>query len=106
VKDTTSQHVELTRSIDRWLQQIDVGGPDAAADSAVDLADILHAAADVRSLLTELLATNPNAPSQASQALQLASNIEVQLFTELKAHLDNLEQAWPKVLERLDSLSA
>jgi hypothetical protein len=84
---------------------MDVGGPDAAAESAVDLADILHAAADVRALLTELLATDPVIPSQADRALQVAANIEVQLFSELKAHLESLERAWPRVLERLDSLS-
>lgn len=102
----TSERVELTRAIDRWLQVVGVAGEGAAAESAVDLADILLAAADVRALLTELLSIDPRTPSEADRALQIAANIEVQLFTELKGHLEELEAAWPRVLERISSLSS
>ncbi len=104
--DTAKDHVDLVDAIDRWLQMIDPGNPAAAADSAVDLADLLHAAADVRALLADLMAIDPRNASKADEALQIAANIEVQLFTELRGHLESLQESWPRIMERLSSLGS
>ena len=96
------QHVELTRSIDNWLRKIGLRDDETVAQAAVDLADLLHAAADVREMLERLKTLDTSGSKGADEALQLAANIEVQLFTEIKAHLESLERSWPLVLRQLD----
>jgi len=99
---TKVSHVEHTRSIDAWLKKVGLRDEDTVAQAAVDLADLLHAAADVRDLLAQLMAKDLKNQKAADEALQLAANIEVQLFTELKGHLESLQQIWPKVLQELE----
>lgn len=99
---TNVQHVEFTRSIDTWLRAIGLRDDETVAEAAVDLADLLHAATDVREMLERLKTVDTSTPEGADQALQLAANIEVQLFTEIKTHLGSLERSWPLVLQQLD----
>lgn len=100
-----SEHLEFTRSIDAFLSRIGVGSADERADLAVDLADTLYAARDVERMLSELLDVDPESPSQVDRALELTANIEVQLFTELKDHLLDLQQSWPILFEKLGAIA-
>jgi hypothetical protein len=72
---------------------------------AADLADIVYAAAYVRQLANQLLDSDLNKASDADRALQAAASIEVELFTELKHHLECLEESWPALLDRLEELT-
>lgn len=99
---TRVPHVEYTKSIDAWLKKVGLRDEDTVAQAAVDLADLLHAASDVRDLLGQLMAKDLKNQKEADEALQLAVNIEIQLFSELKDHLESLHQTWPKVLRELE----
>jgi hypothetical protein len=98
--------VALTKSIADWVAAVGIADPTLKADLSVDLADILAAARQVERDVEVLLRLPPATTSGAEQALALATNIEVQLFTELSSHLNSLRRAWPKLLERLDAISA
>lgn len=99
---TKVPHVEYTKSIDAWLRRVGLRDEDTVAQAAVDIADLLHAASDVRDLLGQLMAQDLKNQKAADEALQLAVNIEIQLFSELKDHLESLQQAWPKVVQELE----
>lgn len=101
MSEDISEHLALTRAIDSWVQRLSEGDQELAADVAVDLADLLHAAAAVRRELDHLLIADLGDPQGSDAALQSAANIAVQLFTELKQHLESLEQRWPQVEEAL-----
>jgi len=100
--DRTQQHLQLVRSICEWVEKIGLQDEQFASSVAVDLADLLYAASEVRGLLERLLATDLNAGTGLDEALQLAASIEVELFHELKPHLEDLERNWERVLEQLD----
>ncbi len=102
---SVTQHLELTSAIDSWLHQIRASDDDFIAQVSVDLADILRAAEDVRAELDKLLTGKLTDAQSADEALQGAANIEVQLFTELKHHLESLEPLWPTVMDALERLS-
>ncbi|HEX8850743.1 MAG TPA: hypothetical protein VF761_14530 [Gemmatimonadaceae bacterium] len=101
MQNSVTQHIELTRAIDAWVQGLRSGDEDFAAQVSVDLADLLHAAGAVRTELQKLLSADLADPSSADDALQSAANIEVQLFTELKEHLESLAVLWPRVQDAL-----
>lgn len=96
-------HRNLVRAIDQWVINLGPESTDSAPQIAVDLADILRASDKVRALVGELIAIRLSGPQGAGRALEVAGFIEVQLFTELKGHLENLEVLWPDILERLDT---
>ena|SRR5437660_5546673 len=99
-------HVALTRRIDSWLRSVLVtGSDDVAGEIAVDLADIVHASSEFRNLLERLVAAKLTSSVQADAALQLAADIQVQLFTEINHHLHSLERLWPVVLRRLGEMT-
>ncbi len=105
MSDRATETVALTKSIADWLVAIDITEPALRADISVDLADILAAARQVESDVHLLLERRPIAGTMADDALAVATNIEVQLFTELSSHLDSLRRAWPRLLQRLDALT-
>ena len=98
------ENVALTQSLEDWLRKLALD-EEVIADLAVDTADIVAAAEAVKALTDSMMKTNPSKPTEAETALSAAAKIEVQLFTELKSHLETLERAWPRLLERLDALS-
>jgi len=100
--ESTEQHVKLIRSINDWVKRVDPQDERVAGGVAVDLADLLRAASKARGLLERLLATDLNAEDGLDEALELAVEIEVWLFHELKPHLENLERNWERVLAQLD----
>jgi len=102
--ENVEETVALTRALGEWLRKVGVQNDEQRADVAVDLADILAAAGQVRTDVRRLLALDPSKAEEADAALTLAANIEVQLFTELKGHLQTLEEAWPDLLGRLEDL--
>jgi hypothetical protein len=98
---TTAQDtVRLTHTIREWLASLDFKA-EARASIAVDLADVLAAARSAERCVEELLSLDPSKPDQADRAVKVAADVEVQLFTELKTHLESLRRSWPAVLERL-----
>jgi hypothetical protein len=99
---TAEDTVNLTREIDRWLLGVGINEEGARADLAVDLADILAAAQRVESDLRSLLSLVAPSGKEADEALALAADIEVQLFTEAQSHMKTLQKAWPYLLQRLE----
>lgn len=99
------QNVNLTRRLREWLSRTGLKHEGTQAGIAVDAADIVAAAEQVNGLLEAMMRTNPESPGGADEALTAAAEIEVQLFTELRSHLETLEEAWPKLLECLDTAS-
>jgi hypothetical protein len=85
------------RRIDGWLADVGIPDEDTRGDIAVDLADILAASQRVQELLEDLIVGG--SAMSADDALDKASEIEVQLFTELASHLDTLQKAWPVLLD-------
>jgi len=72
---------------------------------AVDFADLLIAARSVERALTELITLDAENPQQADVALALAGKMAAQLFTELRGHLDSLENNWEQFEDRLEELA-
>jgi hypothetical protein len=97
-------NVALTESLTKWLRRVGLEDK-AVAEAAVDTADIIAAADQVKALVERMTECDPATALGADQALTAASEIEVQLFTELKSHLETLEDVWTLLLERLDALS-
>ena len=102
--DRNAEHVEFARSLEARFRAAGVESG-TTADMATDLADIVFAAAHVRRLADQLLEGDLNKASEADRAFQAAASIEVELFTELKHHLECLEQSWPGLLDRLEALT-
>lgn len=96
--------VALTQRLGEWLRKLTLE-EEVIADLAVDTADIIAAAEAVKELTDSMMKTDLSEPTEADAALSAATEIEVQLFTELKSHLETLERAWPRLLECLDTLS-
>lgn len=99
------QNVDLTRRLREWLNRAGIDEERTQSAVAVDAADIVAAGEKVAELLETMMRADPESPDGADRALTAATEIEVQLFTELKSHLQTLQKAWPKVLERLDAAS-
>jgi hypothetical protein len=102
--DRNAEHVAFARSLEARFQAAGVESG-TTADMAADLADIVYAAAYVRRLADQLLEGDLNNVSDAERVFQAAARIEVELFTELKHHLECLEQSWPALLDRLEVLT-
>lgn len=98
--------VALTKTIANWLVGVDVADAKVRAEISVDLADIIAAASQVEADVKALVHRHPASAADVDKALALATNIEVQLFTELSSHLDSLRRAWPTLLERLDAMAS
>jgi hypothetical protein len=96
---TSAEHRSRVGEIDRWLVEMGVDDPNKRGDIAVDLADILAASGRTSELLTELLAAGSSMSAQDS--LDKASEIEVQLFTEMANHLDALRGRWSALVDHL-----
>lgn len=93
--------VQLTHRIDRWLLSAGVTSARRRSGMAVDLADLLAAAAESERGLNRLLRTTPSTPTGADRALSIAAEMEAWLFTELEDHLRSLEREWAKLLPLL-----
>lgn len=98
------ENVALTQRFENWLRRLALEDK-LVSELAVDTADIVAAAEAVKKLLLSMMRKDPAVPPESDAALSAAAEIEVQLFTELKSHLETLERAWPSLLERLDALS-
>lgn len=100
-RPSTAQHLERTKAIGRWLQVV---APDdkRLQDAAADLADIIYAAADVSELVNDLIKADCSTEDGRWRAAQLATDVLVQLESEIKPHLDSVLPPWRKLLERLD----
>lgn len=93
-----TEHREFVRQLSAWLSSVGLTDADERAEVAVDLADLLRAAEAVRQQLSKLLLPQ-HADVESDDTLQAVANIEVQLFTELKWHLESLETRWQLVVE-------
>jgi hypothetical protein len=98
-RPSAAEHIAFVSEIDDWLARAGVDDPDRRATLAVGLADSLRAADHVREDLRDSLRLDPSDPAQADQALSHVANIHVQLFTELKHHLLEMEDIWEEALE-------
>lgn len=99
-RPTTAAHVERARAITKWLAAA-APGDSQLPDAGADLADLIYSAADIADLLEELIACDPNTTSGREGAAHLASNILVQLESELKFHTDSVLPLWSRFVERL-----
>jgi hypothetical protein len=97
--------IRLTSRIDRWLLSAGIRSARQRSSMAVDLADLLAAAAESRKGLNRLLKTNPSTADGAERALVIAAEMEAWMFTELKEHLRSLEQSWTKLLPFVEKKS-
>jgi hypothetical protein len=104
MQDNSDKHVELVRSLESFFRAIGFDS-EGTTDVATDLADILYAATDAHRLVDGMLAADIENADDAKGLLQMAADIDVQLFTELKDHLESLEQAWPGVLDAVERLA-
>lgn len=100
-----AQTVALTNTIAEWLVEIGISDAKERAELSVDIADIIAAAHQVEADVVRLTRHPPGTKSGATEALELATNIEVQLFTEMSSHLDSLRRVWPRLLARLDGMA-
>lgn len=106
MKTSLEGNVELTQRLREWLDRVGIDAKADQASIAVDAADIVAASEKVAALLEVMIEADARSPTGADEALTVAAEIEVQLFTELKSHLRSLEKLWPKVLEKLDSVAS
>jgi thioredoxin-like negative regulator of GroEL len=91
--------------VDAWLTRAEVADAEDVAQMAVDLADLLHAAARAREALNELIRIMGTSQAERDRELKLVATIDVQLFTELRGHLESLRAAWPAVVKRVGRLA-
>lgn len=96
-----AETVALTHKISAWTRSAGL----SHVHVSVDLADIVAAASYAEQALQEMLALDVNDPAQAAEALDRLGQIHAWLFTELKVHLEQLEQKWPDLEERLAALA-
>lgn len=94
-------NVALTGRITAWLKAAGV----KRSDMAVDIADIIFAARDVAALIEKMIELNPQASDEADRAGAYLGMMHAVLFTEMKHHLEELEDGWPELEDRLEELS-
>jgi len=92
--------VARTREIARWLGTVG----SVPTEMAVDFADLLSAARVVDEMLVKLVQLDVRNAEQADEALRLLGTMSAQLFTELRGHLDSLEEEWDVLEQRVDEL--
>jgi hypothetical protein len=90
-----STNVRFAGELREWMAQ--AGVPDGAtqADLAVGFADIIFAAGQAEAALRLLLQTDPRSPEGADRALTHLGYLNALFLSEIKGHLEDLEQAWP-----------
>jgi hypothetical protein len=84
------QAAHLASQLSAWLRVLGIEDTDAA----VDLAYSIAAAKKIDRLVARLLALRPEYPEDAHLALGVTGELYDWLFTELRWHLDQLEQNW------------
>jgi hypothetical protein len=94
-------NVALTGRITAWLKAAGV----KRSDMAVDIADIIFAARNVAALVEKMIELNPQDSDEADRAGEYLGMMQAALFTEMKHHLKDLEDAWPELEDRLEELS-
>src|SRR5690242_10887689 len=92
--------VARTREIARWLGTVGA----VPTEMAVDFADLLSAARVVDEMLVKLVQLDVRNAEQADEALRLLGSMSAQPFTELRGHLDSLEEEWDALEQRVDEL--
>ena len=92
--------VARTREIARWLGTVGA----VPTEMAVDFADLLSAARVVDEMLVKLVQLDVRNAERADEALRLLGSMSAQLFTELRGHLDSLEEEWDALEQRVDEL--
>lgn len=98
---SVTENVALARRLTTWLRAAGV----KHSEMAVDIADIIFAARDVAQSIEDMLVLQPNQPHEADKALEYVGKLRALLFSELKPHIEDLEQTWPELEQRLDKLS-
>jgi hypothetical protein len=100
--DNNATHAEqnsaLAMRISKWLSRFDL----PSASIPVDISDMLFAATSAERAVRSLLELDIREPGATEKALTLSAHISVQLFTELKGHLDSLESVWGEFEAALD----
>jgi hypothetical protein len=97
-----TSHLRLVRRLNRWFERAGVSSGKARAHLTIDLADSLYAAAQIKRLVDEMLASDPSTRRGSDRALKQAGRIDALAFTELKHHIASLQRTWePKLMERL-----
>jgi hypothetical protein len=96
-----AENVALAGRLSEWLRAAGV----THTEMAVDLADIISAAKYAESALMEMLKLDVSNRTDADEALGRLGQLHTWLFTEMKHHLEELEQAWPELETRLVALA-
>ncbi|MET0395796.1 MAG: hypothetical protein ABW277_03120 [Longimicrobiaceae bacterium] len=99
--DHVAATLDLTNRLTSWLRSAGVKD----SEMAVDFADILSAARHIEEILTQLLTVEPTRPEGADEALSHLGKLHVWLFGEMKHHLLELEDVWPRLENRLVELA-
>jgi len=78
--------------INRWLERAGISNPNTRTHIAIELGDALDAMETVLREVREMLKTDPGTRRGADRALTHAANIDVQISTELRWHLQGLRR--------------
>ncbi len=97
----SAEHLALVGRVSTWLAKAGV----ANSGMAVDFADIIAAAGRVAELLAATIGCDPSVPDDADRALTSITEMHAWLFTEMRPHLETLEQSWSTLEGRLEDLS-
>jgi hypothetical protein len=93
--------VAFANRLARWLHAANV----PTTEMSVDFADVISAARAVQQDLEELMTLDVRQPDQADAALDCLGRIHAWLFTEIKHHVQEIENAWPELEERIAALT-
>jgi hypothetical protein len=96
-------HVRFVARVERWLRAAGVA-KGAATEAAIDLADGLHAADQVRQHLRNMLRADPRTKRGADAASREAIHLHVWADGELRFHINRLLRRWePNVIDVIGS---
>jgi hypothetical protein len=96
-------HVRFVERIERWLRAAGVSRR-AATQAAIDLADGLYAADQVKAALSKMLTLDPRTKRGADAASREAIRLHVWAGGELKFHVSRLVRRWePSVIDVIGS---
>ena len=99
--EAISAHVEFAGRLTQWMERAGVPDEATQADLGVGFADILYAASEAQRILDQVVALDPTSLVGAEQALGHLGYLHALFLGEIKSHLEDLDQAWPVLEERL-----